>query len=220
MGDNDHDCLTNIRFADDVLFFASSKGQLQTKLCDFKRSTKKVRLRIHPGKTKIFSNIRSNIRKEIEIEDIKVEILTREVSTKYLGQMITFQQQETTEIMNRIRAAWATLHKYRQELTSKIYMLRHRLRFFDSVVSPTMKCASGTWTLTKERERMIQSTQRGKIRPMISSTQKTWIALKMKMRMDQVQTRAMIRTVTSLSRTILTKRLTQQRLKKKNGLNT
>ena len=32
--------------------------------------------------------------------------------------MITFQQQETTEIKNRIRAAWATFHMYRQELTS------------------------------------------------------------------------------------------------------
>ena len=29
--------------------------------------------------------------------------------------MINFQQQETTEIRNRIRAAWATFHKYRQE---------------------------------------------------------------------------------------------------------
>ena len=33
---------------------------------------------------------------------------------RYLGQLITFQQQETTEIKNRIRAAWATFHKYRQ----------------------------------------------------------------------------------------------------------
>ena len=31
--------------------------------------------------------------------------------------MITFQQQETTEIRNRSRAAWVTFHKYRQELT-------------------------------------------------------------------------------------------------------
>ena len=59
-----------------------------------------------------------DIRRVIEIDDIKVEILTREESTKYLGQMITFQQQETTKIRNRIRA-WATFHKYRQELTSR-----------------------------------------------------------------------------------------------------
>ena len=84
-------------------------------------------LRIYPGKTKILSNQSSNIRKEIEIDDIKVEILTREESTKYLGQMITFQQQETTEIRNLIRAAWATFHKNREERTS--------------VVSPTMNYA-------------------------------------------------------------------------------
>ena len=144
LSDNDHDCLTNMRFADDVLLFASSKEQLQKMLCEFKRSTQKRGLRIHPGKTKILSNQSSNIRKEIEIEDIKVEILTREESTTYLGQMITFQEQETTEIRNRMRAAWATFHKYRQELTSKTYMLRHRLRLFDAVVLPTINYASGT----------------------------------------------------------------------------
>ena len=56
--------------------------------------------------------------------------------------MTIFQQQETTEIRNRTRAAWATFHKYRQELTSRNCMLKHR------------------WTLTKEHERMSQSTQR------------------------------------------------------------
>ena len=46
-------------------------------------------------------------------------MLTEEESYKYLVQMITFQQQETTEIKNRIRAAWATFYKHKQELTSK-----------------------------------------------------------------------------------------------------
>ena len=126
LSDNNHDCLTNMRFADDVLPFASSKEQLQKMSCEFKRSTEKVGPRIHPGKTKILSNQSLNIRKESEIDDIKVEILSKEGSTKYFSQMITFQQQETTEIRNRIRAAWATFHKKRQELTSRTYMLRHR----------------------------------------------------------------------------------------------
>ena len=38
LSDNDHDRLTNMRFADDVLLFASSKEQLQRMLCEFKRS--------------------------------------------------------------------------------------------------------------------------------------------------------------------------------------
>ena len=137
---NDFDCLMNMRFADDVLLFASSKEQLQKMLCEFKRSTEKVGLRIHPGKTKIVSNqssLGSDTKKEMQIDGIKVEILTKGESAIYLGQMITFQQQETTEIKNRIRAAWATFHKYRQELTLKNYMLKLRLRLFDVAITLT-----------------------------------------------------------------------------------
>ena len=169
LSDNDHDRLTNMRFADDVLLFASSKEQLQKMLCEFKRSTEKVGLRIHPEKTKILSNQSSDTRKEIGVDNIKVEILTRGESARYLGQMIIFQQQETTEIRNRIRAAWATFHKYRQGLTSKNYMLKHRLRLFDAAITPTICYASGTWTPTKEHERMIQSTQRKMIRLIIQT---------------------------------------------------
>ena len=56
LSDYDHDCLTNLRFADDVLLFATSKDQLQKMLYDFKESTEKVEVRIHPEKTKILSN--------------------------------------------------------------------------------------------------------------------------------------------------------------------
>ena len=91
---------------------------------------------------------------------MSIEILTRNESVKYLGQRISFHQQETLEIKSRIRAAWATFHKYRQELTSKNYMLKHRLRLFDATVSPTICYAAGSWTPNKEHERMIQSTQR------------------------------------------------------------
>ena len=73
LSDYDHDCLTNMRFADDVLLFASSKKEpLQKMLCEFEKSTEKVGLRIHPGKTKILSNQNLDIKKEIDVDDIKV----------------------------------------------------------------------------------------------------------------------------------------------------
>ena len=43
-------------------------------------------------------------------------------------------------------------------------MLKHRLRLFDAAKTPTICHASGTWTPTKEHERMIQSTQRKMLR--------------------------------------------------------
>ena len=69
LSDNDHDCLTNLRIADDVLLLASSKEQLRNMLYEFKKSTEKVGLRIHPEKTKILSNqsiINSDTKKELE----------------------------------------------------------------------------------------------------------------------------------------------------------
>ena len=80
LSDNDHDCPTNLRFADDVLLFASSKEQLQKMLCEFKRSTDNVGLRIHPGKTIVLSNqssLCSDPKEEMVVDDTKIEILTR-----------------------------------------------------------------------------------------------------------------------------------------------
>ena len=88
LSDHDHDCLTNLRFADDVLLCASSKEQLQKQLCDFKKSTEKVGLGIHPEKTKILNNqssLNSDTKKEIEIDNIKVGILTRGESARCFG---------------------------------------------------------------------------------------------------------------------------------------
>ena len=95
--------------------------------------------------------------KEITVDSIQIEILAKGDSARYLGQKIKFEDQETAEIKNRLKAAWAAFHKYRQELTSKGHRLCHRLRLFNMVVTPTLTYASGTWTLTQKHEKMIKT---------------------------------------------------------------
>ena len=56
MIDKAEDCLTILRFADDVLLFSTSLEKLREMLCEFKTSTDAVGLGIHPDKTKILSN--------------------------------------------------------------------------------------------------------------------------------------------------------------------
>ena len=122
LSDQDRHCLTNLRFADDVMLFATSKEKLRNMMYEFKKATEKVGLRIHPDKTKILSNqstMNSDTKRYIKIGEMSIEALTKNESVKYLGQRISFHQQETLEIKSRIRSAWATFHKYRQELTSK-----------------------------------------------------------------------------------------------------
>ena len=114
-------------------------------LCEFKASTEAVGLGIHPDKTKILSNQNKVKAKEITVRNIKIEVLAKGDSARYLGQKITFEEQETEEIKNRLKAAWAAFHKYCQELTSKDYRLCRRLRLFGMVITPTLTYASGTW---------------------------------------------------------------------------
>ena len=63
LSDAAEDCLTNLRFADDVLLFSTSLDKLRDMLCEFKISTEAVGLGIHPDKTKIL--------RMKEIEDYK-----------------------------------------------------------------------------------------------------------------------------------------------------
>ena len=44
------DCLTNLRFADDVLLFSTSLNKLEEMRCDLRRNTESVGLGIHPSK--------------------------------------------------------------------------------------------------------------------------------------------------------------------------
>ena len=106
------------------------------------------------------------------VDNIKIEILTNSDSARYLGQKITFEDQETEDVKNRLKAAWAAFHKYRQELTSKGYRLCHRLRLFNMLITPTMTYASGTWTLTQKNEKMIKTTQRKMLRLIIQTKRK------------------------------------------------
>ena len=172
LSDATEDCLTNLKFADDVLPFSTSLDKLREMLCEFKISTEAVGLGIHPDKTKILSNQGKIKVKEITVDNIKIEILGKTASARYPGQKITFEDQETEEIKNRLKAAWAAFHKYPQELTSKDYRLCHRLRLFSMLVTPTMTYASSTWTLTLKHEKMIRTAQRKMLRLIVQTKRK------------------------------------------------
>ena len=77
LSDAMEDCLTNLRFADDVLLFSTSLDKLRDMLCEFKTSTEAVGLGIHPDKTKILSNQDKTKVKEVTIDNKKIEVLEK-----------------------------------------------------------------------------------------------------------------------------------------------
>ena len=162
--------LTNLRFADDVLVVGSSLKQVTEMLLLLKTETEKCGLELHPEKTKILSSTNRQNRprnKYTHVGDMRIEILARTGALKYLGRQITFEDAQRVELSNRIRGAWSKFMEYKNELTKKTYALSDRLRLFDSVVSPTVLYGSETWTLTKDMERALKTTQRRMLRAIL-----------------------------------------------------
>ena len=77
LSDKTDDCLTNLRFAYDVLLFSTSLGKLRGMFCEFKVSTEAVGLGIHPDKTKILSNQDKEKARKITVDKIKIEVLAK-----------------------------------------------------------------------------------------------------------------------------------------------
>ena len=119
-------------------------------LCELKKINEKGELRIHPGKTKILSNQSSDTRKEIEVDNISPN--TDKRKREILGPADYFPATGDDRNQKSNLGCVGDVSKYRQELTSKNYLLKHRLRLFDAVITPTICYASGTWTPTKEHE--------------------------------------------------------------------
>ena len=127
-------------------------------------------LGIHPDKTKILSNQHKEKAKEITVATTsKSRSCQKETVRDILGKKKTFEDQETEEIKNRLKAGWAAFQKYRQELTSKDYRLCHRLRLFSMVITSTVTYAGGTWTLSQKHERMIKTAQRKMLRLIVQN---------------------------------------------------
>ena len=163
--------LTNLRFADDVLLFATTLPQVTSMLNSLHDVAGTCGLELHPDKTVIMSNL-SHRRgrqavKNVTVGGKQVTVLPYHEHTKYLGRKLTFDDQHTTEIRNRMTAAWRKFNALRNELTNPRYSLRSRLRLFQSTITPTALYGCASWTTTKTLTTKLRTTQRRMLRLLV-----------------------------------------------------
>ena len=133
--------LCTLRFADDVLILAASGRQMKIMLKELKDAVRKVGLELHPGKTKVLLNefaCEGKRPTNIDAGGSQVEVLAAAASTKYLGRLLNISSPTAlheTENSNRIAVAWRKFWANRRELCDNSFKLRHRLRFFDQVIT-------------------------------------------------------------------------------------
>lgn len=166
--------LTNPRFADGVILFATTLPQVAAMLNSLHEVAGTCGLQPYPEKTVILS-ILSQRRGRQAAESVtvggnEVKALPYHENTKYLGRKFTFDDQHTTQITNRIAIAWRKFNVLRNELTSQRYSVCSRLHLFQSTVSPTIFDGCTNWKTTKALTTKLQTTQRRMLRLMIKTT--------------------------------------------------
>ena len=164
--------LTNLRFADDILLVTRSLESMTEMIADLSAEAKHIGLQLHPDKTKILHNTwaknkRQRVPTKVNAGGMQIDVLAIEESTKYLGRQLSFSEPHQTEIENRIALAWKKFYAQKQELTCRVYSINDRLRLFHGTVTPTILYGSEAWTMTKELERRLQTTQRKMLRMII-----------------------------------------------------
>eukprot|EP00973_Karenia_brevis_P003269 449526-Karenia_brevis.AAC.1 len=91
----------------------------------------------------------------------------------YLGKRLCLNDIHDAEIRNRLDKAWAKFFMWKSELCAKHLRFENRLKLFESTVTPTFLYGSGSWTMTVDRARRIQTTQRRMLRWMLG-VGRTW----------------------------------------------
>ena len=134
--------ITNLRFADDILLFATTLPQLTNMLTDLHNHAKRYGLEMHPDKTYILTNLSKRRGRQaatsVDVAGRTVQVLNHNETTKYLGRKLGFDNYHALELHNRISTAWRQFNALRDELTNKRLPLSSRLRLLDSTITPTI----------------------------------------------------------------------------------
>ena len=159
----DGEMLTDLRFADDVALISTSVSDMNKQITSLNKESKSIGLTMHKDKTKYMTNF--DTQEDIEIEGRKLEKVEE---YKYLGQTLKMVDTTKEEVLLRIKAGWMNFGRHKHMLTDKNIPMSLRKKLFNQCVLSTMTYGSETWSITKELEQKLTTTQRAMERKMMN----------------------------------------------------
>ena len=143
--------LTNIRYADDLMLFATSSNDLIYMLEALIPELAACGLQLNSAKTKILTTCPSESSEFVDVCGEMAQVIHAETVHKFLGRNLggNFLATSNSEFAHRLQVAWNKFHKYKHMLLNKHVSLVLRLKLFDAVVSPAMLFGLATLPLTK-----------------------------------------------------------------------
>ena len=143
--------LSNLRFADDLILFAENEEK--DILEDLSKEGKRDGMKLNKKKTKILFNevARSRLRTGLMIDGEQL----KEVSEyKYSRRLVTYDNEISKEIAQRITSGWKRFGDYSQFLKDRKIPICLKRKIMDTVILPAMTYGAEIWTLTNHQEKL------------------------------------------------------------------
>jgi hypothetical protein len=172
-----------LAYADDIVLMADSKDKLKEQSKQLINAAKRVGLEINAEKTEymvVQRHEQIGCRNEVlEVENYKFK---RVQQFKYLGTLITQQNEIGTEIKARIQAANKCYFGLTKLLKSRVISKNLKSQIYQTLIKPVVTYGSETWTLRKKDENALLVFERKVLRkiygPCIDEHTGEWRILK------------------------------------------
>ena len=141
--------ITCFIFADDIIVVAESWFDMNFMMGELLQTLLVHGLCIQPEKCSAMCNLYTLGEGSLQIQDIAVPVVPATVGFKFLGTLVTRDNQYSVEIRNRTSCAWAAFWRQRRWLLHRKANRHQRLELWRVSIRPTLFWGSGSWRLSR-----------------------------------------------------------------------
>lgn len=150
-------CVEALGYADDLNLIATSKDQVLATASHLEAAAKTVGLSINTEKTKYLHVSRAPSREDAG----RYEAVT---NFRYLGSILTSDNQTSEDVSSRIRAANVAYFQTRPLFRSRLLSWTTKIRLYKTLVRPVLLYGAEAWTLTSQDSRSIKTFENKMLR--------------------------------------------------------
>ncbi|PZC78256.1 hypothetical protein B5X24_HaOG202328 [Helicoverpa armigera] len=152
--------LTNLRFADDIVLFASTSEELQQMLQDLSMASREVGLQMNMNKTQTMTN---STKRRVEVDGQALHYVDEYI---YMGQLVSFENRKQREIDRRIENAWKSYWSMKHYMKGDLPLSLKR-KLVDMCILPVLTYGAQTWSLTECQKSKLKVCQRAMERSLL-----------------------------------------------------
>ncbi|EYC14231.1 hypothetical protein Y032_0041g416 [Ancylostoma ceylanicum] len=158
---DNHGCLTDLDYADDVALLAKSDSNVQEATSSLNQEATRIGLRISAEKSKVMKIGIEHTPINIDVGTTQLENVTK---FTYLGSTLSYDGDADTDIRTRIAKAAAVFRRLQRLWATTSISNNIKIRLYLSIVVPTAIYASETWKMSARAIKKINGFHLGCLR--------------------------------------------------------